>query len=225
MSTFPGKPDAISKPTFQRIFGPGDFWKGLDLRWDTASRDFPKPKMKPAFRSPERSRNSIFDFPASALDGLRRGERVFSRRNVLPLALLIASWQFSASARAQTGIIISPDIFASSLTPTNSREHAKAFGVDGIDCIRSEDQEKQPLQDSTNFPDSMTDIDDSDGGLDDFNSDTSTRNYKDTPLLSVTGLDAAILRAPGIIPVRLLRIHSFSCLRDHIRERAPPVLV
>jgi hypothetical protein len=158
----------------------------------------------------------------------------------------VASWQFSASAAptksrehakvfgvAQTASIVpngsdaySP-IAASSSTPTKSREHAKTFGVDGIDCITSENQEKQPAPDggnSPNSPDSSSDIDDTDGGLDDFDADTSTDNYQDTPLFSVTGLDAVALRTPRIVPILLFPVHCFYCLHEHIRERAPPTV-
>jgi hypothetical protein len=94
--------------------------------------------------------------------------------------------------------------------------------LDATNGLADSNQERQPSPDRNNFPDSTTDLDDSDGGLDDFNEDTSTRNYQDTPLFSVTGLHAVTLRAPGIIPVLLLPIHCSYCLRDHIRERAPP---
>ena len=94
--------------------------------------------------------------------------------------------------------------------------------LDATNGLADSNPEKQPSPDRNNFPDSTTDLDDSDGGLDDFDADTSTRSYQDTPLFSVTGLDAVTLRAPGIIPVLLLPIHCSYCLRDHIRERAPP---
>jgi hypothetical protein len=128
---------------------------------------------------------------------------------ILLLALLIASWQFAAAA--QTAII--------------SLGVATNGPIDGIDCITSENQEKQPAPyggNSPNFPDSTTDLDDDDGGLDDWSADTSTRTGQDTPLFSVTGLDAVTLRTPRIVPILLFPVHCFYCLHEHIRERAPP---
>jgi hypothetical protein len=139
--------------------------------------------------------------------------------------------------------------FSASATPTNSREHAEASGaaqvvtiasddrgahspaaasslINEIDCITSGNQEKQPSPDDNNFPDSTTDLDDTDGGLDDLSAraDTSTRNDQDTPLFSVTGLDAMTLRTPRILSNLLFSVHCFYCLHEHIRERAPPIL-
>jgi hypothetical protein len=156
-------------------------------------------------------------------------------KSLLPLALLVASWQFSASALGQT-VIISPGVAASSPTPTKSRElatgrvrptggHAKVFGVDGSNCITSVNQEKQPAPgggDSPNAPDSSSDIDDTDGGLDDFSADNPMRNDQDTPHFSVSGTGAAGTRMPRIVPVLLFPVHCFYCLHEHIRERAPP---
>jgi hypothetical protein len=124
---------------------------------------------------------------------------------LLFLALLVASWQFSASA-----------------SPNNSRE--LGLGV----CITSQNQGKQPAPDGGNFPnspDGTTDLDDSDGGVDDLSADASTRSDQDTPLFSITGLDAVTLRTSGIVPILLFPVHCFYCLHEHIRERAPPIPV
>src|SRR5207244_1420 len=53
--------------------------------------------------------------------------------------LLLASLPFAVSARAMTTA-------DGSSTPTESREHAKAFGVDGLDCITEDDADEEPLQ-------------------------------------------------------------------------------
>jgi hypothetical protein len=98
---------------------------------------------------------------------------------------------------------------------------------DGIDGITLENQEKQPAPDGGNFPnssDSTSDIDDSDGGLDDLSADTA-HNYQDTPLFSVTGRDAVTRGKSRIVPILLFRVHCFYCLHEHIRERAPPIPV
>jgi hypothetical protein len=170
------------------------------------------------------------------------GFRIYGR--LLPLALLLlASWQFSASATPTK----SGELATGRVRPTGG--HAKTFGVaktasiapdgeayspiaasssiDGIDCITSENQEKQPAPDggnSPNLPDATSDIDDTDGGLDDFSADPSTRNDWDTPLFSVTGLDAVALRTARIAPILLFPVHCFYCLHEHIRERAPPTV-
>lgn len=176
-------------------------WEGLDFRWDTVSRDL---QMK------HRVDKTAFPTGFEAVSRFDRSSLSVSRslfRISLPLALLLASWQFSASARAQTAII------------SGSGSCRTSSSIDGI---TSASQEKQPSQDSNTFPDSMTDIDDSDGALDDLSADTSTRNYLDTPHFSVTDLDAVTLRTPGIIPIPLFPVHCCCCLHDHIRERAPP---
>jgi hypothetical protein len=184
-------------------------------------------------------------------------------RFLLLLALLIASWPFSAVAQAATiaanGNAYLP-VAARSSIPTKSRElaigrvrpvrhrtdslrrtggQAKAIplrnsprsrkpsefgvGVVGIDCITLEKQKKQPSQDSNNFPDSPTDLDDTDGGLDDLSADSSACKYRDTPLFSVTGVGTVTLRTPRIVPILLFPVHCFYCLHKHIRERAPPI--
>ena len=144
-------------------------------------------------------------------------------KSLLSLALLAASWQFAVSALGQT-VIISPDVVASHSTPTKSREHAKAFGVDSADCIVPQKEEGQPSHDSAPS-DSSSDIDDTDGGLDDFSADNPMRTDQDTPHFSVTGLDAVTLRTSGIVPILLFPVHCFYCLHEHIRERAPPIPV
>ena len=141
------------------------------------------------------------------------GFRIRNCGRLLPLALLLASWQFSVSA-----------------TPTKSRDYAKAIplansfgvGVDGIDCITSENQEKQPSRDSNNSPEPARDIDESESGPVGLEADSSSRNDQDTSPFSVTGIDAVTLRAPGIIRIPLLPVNCFYCLHEHIRERAPP---
>jgi hypothetical protein len=100
--------------------------------------------------------------------------------------------------------------------------------LDGIDCLTSENQEKQPAPDggnSPNLPDSASDIDDSDGCLDDLSPEISARNDQATPLFSVTGRDAVTRGTSRIVPILLFSLHSFYCLHEHIRERAPPILV
>jgi len=180
-----------------------------------------KPRVKKnALRSSERSetRNSSrFDHSSlSVIRIWRSASPTIAKSQYRPLAkclpLLLAlgflSWQVSAAAQAA---IIWPD---GPLIP----------GVDSIDCITSGDEEKKPAPDggnSSNSPDSPSDIDDSDGALDDLSADASTRNYKDMPLFSVIGLDAATPRAPRIAPILLFPVHSFYCLHEHIRGRAP----
>lgn len=129
-------------------------------------------------------------------------------KSLLPLALLVASCQFCASALGQT-VIISPDVVFSR-------------SVDGASLFPQK-EEGQPSQDSAPS-DSTSDIDDSDGGLDDLSADLSTRDDQDTPHFSVTGLDAVTLRTPRIVPILLFPVHCFYCLHEHIRERAPPSL-
>jgi hypothetical protein len=132
-------------------------------------------------------------------------------KSLLSLALLVASWQFCASGFGQTVIIISPDIVARQ-------------SIDCSCCVMPENKEGQPPQNSAPS-DSPSDLEDSNGGLEDLSADTSTRNDQDTPLFSVTGVDAVTLRTPRIVPILLVPVHCFYCLHEHIRERAPPVPV
>jgi hypothetical protein len=141
-------------------------------------------------------------------------------KSLLPLALLVAAWQFSASALGQT-VIISPDVVASSSTPTKSREHTNASGVDCANLV-PQNEEGQPFRNSVP-PDSSSDIDVSDTDLDDVSADLSARNDQDPPHFSVTSLDAGATRTPRIVPILLFPVHCFYCLHAHIRERAPPI--
>jgi hypothetical protein len=153
--------------------------------------------------------------------------------------LFMVSWQFSASA--------APSNNRNWRRPANRhcrsfsfRRHRKllaresfrssrARASDGIDCNESEDtapgdERNQPFPEGNISSDSTSDIDDSDGALDDLSADTSTRNYQNTQLFSVTDLDAITLRAPRIVPILLFPVSCFYCLHEHIRERAPPTL-
>ena len=130
-------------------------------------------------------------------------------KSLLPLALLVASWQFATSALGQT-VIISPDVVASR-------------SIDGAGCIVPENGEGQPSQDSAP-PDSSSDIEDSNADLHDLSADPSMRNDPDTPHFSVTGVGAGATRMPRIVRALLLPVHCFYCLHEHIRERAPPSL-
>jgi hypothetical protein len=127
------------------------------------------------------------------------------------LALLLASCQFCASALGQP-VITSPDVVVDSRS------------VDGAGCVVPKNEEGQPSQDSAPS-NSSSDIDDSDGGLDDLSADNPMRTDHDTPLFSVTGLDAVTLRTPRIVLIPLFPVHCFYCLHEHIRERAPPIPV
>jgi len=132
--------------------------------------------------------------------------------------LLFASYQFSAATPAQTAILPADP----SACPFAVATSCLISSSSGSDCITSQRQQKQPWQESNGLSDSLVDLDDSDGDLDDF-ADSSTRDHQDTPLFSMTGLDAATLRRLRRVPILLFPVHCFYCLHEHIRERAPPV--
>jgi hypothetical protein len=137
--------------------------------------------------------------------------------SLLPLLLVICSWQISATAIAQTATIAPDGSTYSSVAAISS--------ADKTDCPSSEEEKNQSSRDSNNSPESARDIDESDGGSDDLSADPSSRNDQDTSPFSVTGLDAVTPRAPRIIRIPLLPVNCFPCLREHIRERAPPIPV
>ena len=137
--------------------------------------------------------------------------------SLLPLLLVICSWQISATAIAQTGTIAPDGSAYSSVAAISS--------ADSTDCTSSEEEKKQPSRDSSNSTEPATDIDESESGPPGMEADSSSRNDQDTSPFSVTGLDALTLRAPGIIRIPLLPVNCFPFLREHIRERAPPIPV
>lgn len=162
----------------------------------------------------------------------------FPIRSLLPSLLLICSYQMSAATLAQTATIVTDgsaysSVAASGSTPTKSREYAKSacsrmlseFGVDGTACLSSENGKKQPSQDRDNSPDPASDLDESESGPGDLKPANSSRQDQGTSRFSATSLDADIPRASRLVPVFLLLANCIPCLREHIRERAPPTLV
>ena len=112
-------------------------------------------------------------------------------------------------------------------TPTESREHANAFGVDGIDCITADDPtQEEPVQVCDDSSDPMQDSDLSESVWADRAVIPSRTNTK--PLqLAETSFGAVTLHDEydlGNAPILLLVTHCFYSLHEHIRERAPPGL-
>ena len=173
-------------------------------------------------------RGSILWFPF----GLRHSPS--SILHPLIVWLLVAfSFQFSASAAPANGRSWQrpANRHCRSFSLRRHRRLSRARSLDAIDCKESEctasgDNRTQPFPESNNSPDSTSNsnLHASTNRLDDLSPDNSTREDHDTSYSSVTDLDAATLRARGTIPVFLLPVHSSYCLREHIRERAPPVL-
>ena len=139
----------------------------------------------------------------------------FDIRVFLPLVALAFSFlQVPSVAKAETALT-SPGI------DTN-------ISVEGIDCRASKKEKKQPAQDNDNSPDSTTDLNDDDGGLDEVSAGTSARNDQDTSHLSVTDPAAVTLRALSFLRLRQPASGGLpynSCLHEHTRERAPPSAV
>jgi hypothetical protein len=128
-------------------------------------------------------------------------------KSLLPLAFLIASWQFSAAALAQTAII-PLGVEASS-------------SIDGIDCIESRNQTEEPSPLSDNSSDSTSDLDESDGTSAD-TADIVLRLDPDPPHFAGMAVEAVTLRTPQTMRILFLPTRCCDCLQDHIRERAPP---
>ena len=156
-------------------------------------------------------RYSIFGFSSQSLFGISS----FDIRVFLPLVALAFSFlQVPSVAKAETALT-SPGI------DTN-------ISVEGIDCRASKKEKKQPAQDNDNSPDSTTDLNDDDGGLDEVSAGTSARNDQDTPHFSVTDPAAVTLRALSFLRLRQPASGGLpynSCLHEHTRERAPPSAV
>jgi len=111
-----------------------------------------------------------------------------------------------------------------SSTPTESREHAKAFGVDGIDCITADDSDEEPLQvvadKSAGWPN------DSDLGpsVSVDRATLPTRTNKKPIHFSETHFEVVTVHDLVADPILLFPIHCFYSVHEHIRERAPPGL-
>jgi hypothetical protein len=120
--------------------------------------------------------------------------------------LLVAFFQFSRSAKAQTTLGPSD--------PTPSL-------ADGIDCLTPEHTEA-PLQ-TRNSPGRLP------GGPEQLPSVSADRASlpprfdQETPLTTGTTIDPTVLRQPGFPPAFLFSTHSSGPLPENIRERAPPV--
>jgi hypothetical protein len=147
-------------------------------------------------------RNALQIFLSSSAFVLRRSSFVL-------LAVASLAFFFSTTAKAQF-TAISPGIVSSS-------------SIDGIDRVTSGNEENRPAPDTNDSPDSISDLDDNDGGLDDLTADNSTRNYQDFFLRTVAGLDVAAPPAPRIIRIPLLAAQCSYCLHERISERAPPI--
>jgi hypothetical protein len=126
----------------------------------------------------------------------------FVIRNSSFVILAVASFCFSPSAKAQVSTI----------------------DVDGIDCITADNASEEPLQIADNSSEPGNDLDEISLPGDD-KAVLPSRDDQTTPRFTTTTLNAIALHQPGIIPAFLLSTHSSFCLREHLRERAPPSLV
>jgi hypothetical protein len=128
-------------------------------------------------------------------------------KSLLPAAFLIALWQFSAAALAQTAVI-SFGVDASS-------------SIDGLDCSASGNKTEEPSPLSDNSSDSTSDLDEGDG------TPTDTANVLlrlDPDPLHFAGIAVAAvtLRTTQAMRVLLLPARCYYSLQEDIRERAPP---
>jgi hypothetical protein len=110
-------------------------------------------------------------------------------------------------------------VAAEANTASSDRTIEAANGI----CAVSQDDTGQPWQNDSDFPDSTTDIDDTDDVTLDLTAD-DWRTDPDMPHLFVIDLEAITLRLPEIIRTRRASVRCFYCLYEHIRERAPPSL-
>ena len=110
---------------------------------------------------------------------------------------------------------VSPDGSAYSLVTAHS-------SIDGINCITADYTEEKPLQVTDNSSE-LPDNPERDASVWEDKASTPSRPEKDLPQLPGRSFDAATLPSLEIAPLLLLGTHSFYCLHEHIRERAPPV--
>jgi hypothetical protein len=154
--------------------------------------------------------------PSSRLRAACRGRVVPS---LIAGVLLAVCSQFSASAERPNTVIHRPD--APSVIGIGS---ITAF--DSIISL-SRDKENAPSQRDDKFPvpaDSSTDLNDDDGGWDDLEVDPAAIDVHDLFQCSFTVFDKATLGRRTDVEALLPSVRCFFCLRQHVRERAPPNL-
>lgn len=132
--------------------------------------------------------------------GRVRGLRVI--RGLILFVALVCSLQFASSAKAQTPLT-SP-------------------GLDGLDCITAIDPDDAPLQICEDSSDLPNDFDEISLPLND-RAVLPSRYDQGTPQTTGTTFATITLRQPGIVPAFLLSTQSSDSLREHLRERAPPL--
>jgi hypothetical protein len=99
--------------------------------------------------------------------------------------------------------------------------------TDSNDCVASFSEVRQVSQGRNNppvspGPDSATDLDDSDGGLDELNATSPTRHEGFPSFFRLHSSSFSLARSLGTVPSFLFSPYSSDSLHEHIRERAPP---
>lgn len=127
------------------------------------------------------------------------------RHSSFLILLIVCFFQFSGSAKAFRA-----------LAPFCS--HSGSPG-----CIGAKKGRRRAKKDRNLRPDSPDDLDAANGGLD-VGATTSPRHDQDAPHFTEAGVSIT-LRAPSFVSLRQpSRLPHNSCLREHVRERAPPSL-
>jgi hypothetical protein len=118
-------------------------------------------------------------------------------------------------------LVASVFCFASS---ANAQSLTKAPAVDDIDCITAYSADEAPVQICEDSSDPWNDFDEI--SLPEENKAViPSRNNHFSSFCLQTSTFPLTLRQPGLVPAFLLSPQSSFCLREHIRERAPPSLV
>lgn len=145
-------------------------------------------------------------------------------------ALLLASWQISTPALAQTAIDWE-SLFAIATTDGTGciASHAAAqkeiissestASIDGLDCVTSYDVEDQL---TTNAPDSPGESDENASVGADRAVIAPRHDVDSHPLLLTADDNLIVPPAPLFSIVLRFSIHCFYSVHEHIRERAPP---
>jgi hypothetical protein len=158
-----------------------------------------------------------------AMPGPSSRSRQASRGSVVPSlivgALLAVCSQFSASAERPN----------TAMHPPDARPVIRIGSIIPFDSIISLSQEKEnaPPQHDDKLPIppiSSTDLDDNDGGWDDLDVHPAAIKDHDFFQCSFSVLDKKALGRPTDVEALSPSVRCFSCLRQHVRERAPPNL-
>lgn len=124
----------------------------------------------------------------------------------------------SLSARSSTWRASTAGAIITSATVAASSRTERISSI----TLQNRDQPASNGGNSRSSSDPMSDIDDNDGRLEDWSAEASSDNYHGMPLISLTTVAGVTLWISESASIRAISVHSFYCLHEHLRERAPP---